>query len=287
MVFKRIKQKLIRILFYEQWSLLVCNLEGTIIKPIVPPKNYIWADPFPIEYNNKTYIFVEQQIGSNNGTLGFIELYPDLTYSSFVQILEKDYHLSFPNVFTVIENDQTIWYMIPETHENKTIDLYKATNFPYAWNYEKTLMKNIEAVDSTVFYYDSYWWLFTSIGIKSYLRNKNLSLFYSDTFPSDNWIPHPQNPICSNLSNSRLAGAICLNKNTGKLNRSAQNCVKNYGTEVNINEILQLDTFSYKEKKINTILPERSSHAVCTHTVNYSKHFILRDIKTRILCPFN
>jgi hypothetical protein len=196
-------------------------------------------------------------------------------------ILEKKYHLSFPNIFSLEENNQKKWYMIPETHENKTIDLYRAVNFPLEWEYEMTLMKDVVAVDSTVFYYASKWWLFTSLETEPNSINKNLSAFYSDAFPSVDWNPHPLNPLCSDSANSRMAGAVFLNSETGLLNRPAQNCRKDYGKETNINEIIELNTSSYKEKTIKTFIPERNLHAVCTHTFNYSTSYLLRDIKTR------
>jgi hypothetical protein len=277
----RVKQKLIRTFFREQWSLLVCDIQGVILTAIVPPQNSQWADPFPVEHDGRTYIFVEQQIGHDNGTLGVIELYSDLSYSVFTSILEKPYHLSFPNVFCVEQGGKSIWYMIPETHENRTIDLYRAVEFPYLWEYDTTLMDNVMAVDTVIFRHDSHWWLFTSIGTESISVNQNLSAFYSDSFPSNQWIAHSQNPLYTGLNNSRMAGAIVRNKHTGILSRPAQNCLKNYGEETNINEILELSPQSYKEKIIKTIMPEKALCAVCTHTINYSNAYMLRDIKTR------
>jgi hypothetical protein len=277
----RVKRKLIRTFFYEQWCLLVCDLNGAILTVITPEHGVQWADPFPVEHNGKTYIFLEQQIGSENGTLGFIELYHDLTCSTFTPILEKKYHLSFPNIFSLEENNHKIWYMIPETHENRTIDLYRAVDFPLKWNYDFTLMKDIVAVDSTVFQYASKWWLFTSLEKKPASMNRNLSAFFSDSFPSADWKPHPLNPLCSDISNSRMAGAVFFNEKTGLLNRPAQNCRKDYGRETNINEIVELNTSSYNEKISRTIFPEKNLHAVCTHTYNYSDNYMLRDIKTR------
>jgi hypothetical protein len=282
----RIKRKLVRIFFLEQWSILICGLDELVLKLIWPPENHQWADPFPVEYNDKTYIFIEQQIGHENGTLGYIELYPDLTYSDFIPILEKNYHLSFPNVFCLEQNNQTTWYMIPETHENNTIDLYKAIDFPDKWVYEMTLIQDVKAVDSTVFFYNSKWWLLTSVENQSTPVNANLSLFYSDTFPSDSWTPHPQNPLHASLKNARMAGAVFFNKNNGRLTRPAQNCLKDYGKETNINEIDTLDINTYQEHIVKTIIPERHLNAVCTHTFNYSEHYLLRDIKTRRLRLF-
>ncbi|GHV69799.1 hypothetical protein AGMMS49928_13920 [Spirochaetia bacterium] len=277
----RLKRKIIRTLFCEQWSILVCDLAGNILKHITPPSDRFWADPFPVEYEGKTYIFLEQQIGSGNGTLGYIELYPDLSHSAFVPILEKDYHLSFPCIFYIEQDGQKTWYMIPESHENKTIDLYRAIDFPREWQFELTLMSNINANDSVVFYHDAKWWLFTSVGKESNSVNKNLSVFYSYTFPSAEWISHPQNPICSDLGNSRMAGSFFINSKTGFFNRPSQNCIRDYGKETNINEIIELTDQSYRERKVKTILPEKDLFAICTHTINHSENYILRDIKTR------
>jgi hypothetical protein len=285
--FLRIKRKLIRTLFYEQWSLLVCDLNGSVLTAIAPERGVQWADPFPVEHNGRTYIFVEQQIGAKNGTLGVIELFPDLTCSAFIPVLERKYHLSFPNIFSLEKNKQKVWYMIPETHENLTIDLYRAEDFPKKWVFEMTLMHNVKAVDSVVFYHNDYWWLFTSIGNGTDAPNKNFSIFYADAFPVDAWKPHPQNPLCTSFTNSRMAGAVFLDKESGLPCRPAQDCQKDYGQKTNINEIAELNPFSYKERIIKTILPEKSLDAVCTHTINFSEHYMLRDIKTRRLKLFS
>jgi len=275
----RIKRKLITMFFHEQWSLLVCNHDGNILTQIIPPKDRFWADPFPVEYNEKTYIFVEEQIGHGNGTLGIIELYDDLSHSDFIPILEKPYHLSFPNVFSITIEDRLVWFMIPETHENKTIELYRAANFPYNWEFETTLMRDVIAADSTVVYQNEKWWLFTSMEMEATPANANLSVFYSTVFPTDKWTAHPRNPVVSTPENSRMAGKIFVND--GILYRPAQNCLKDYGKKININKILALTPVDYKEEMTKTIFPERKFHAVCTHTLNYSEHYMLRDIKTR------
>jgi hypothetical protein len=283
----RIKRKLIRTFFREQWSLLLCDPDGRIRAAIVPPKDYQWADPFIVEHGGKAYIFIEQQIKSENGTLGVIELYPDLTYSAFTPILEKNYHLSFPNVFAIEKNGRKTWYMIPETHQNKTIDLYTAVDFPHKWEYTMTLMDNISAVDTTVFCCNQKWWLWTSIDRGNAPMNGDLSLFYADFFPTAAWTAHPQNPMHGDLRNSRMAGAIICGGHLGdmqeKLFRPAQDCLKDYGKNTNINEIVTLTPDSYKERLIKTIAPERALYAVCTHTINYSEHYMVRDIKTRRL----
>jgi hypothetical protein len=246
----------------------------------------MWADPFPVEHGGKTYIFVEQQIGHDNGTLGYIELYPDLSYAEFIPVLEKPYHLSFPNIFYVKESSGGNWYMIPESHENKTIDLYQAIEFPAKWEYVSTLKSGIKAVDSVVFFHDTKWWLFTSLETELGINN-SLYSFYTDNFMASNWMPHPQNPVVKGLENSRMAGTIFIDKTTGSLIRPAQNCKKDYGKEINLNEILEFTTTKYRERIMKTIKSEKKIFAVCTHTINFSENYMLRDIKTRKLRIIN
>ena len=277
--FNRIKNKLISIFFDEQWSILVCDKNKNILKHIVPPKDRIWADPFPVEYNEKLFIFVEQQIRHENGTLGFIELFDDYSYSDFIPILQRPYHLSFPNIFNVFVNEKLQWYMIPETNENKNIELYRSIDFPYKWKFEMELLSNITAVDSTLFYHANKWWLFTSTVTSALSVNENLHIFYSDTFPSGHWLPHPMNPVVVSPTNSRMAGKIFYDD--GSYYRPAQNCFRNYGSEININRIHILNENFYKEEIFSKIVPDKEYRAVCTHTINFTENYILRDIKTR------
>jgi hypothetical protein len=207
-----------------------------------------------------------------------------MEHSPFTPILKKDYHLSYPHVFPVKKNDTIIWYLVPESHENNTIDVYRAEQFPHKWTFETTLMNNINASDSTIFFYENIWWLFTSIGTTLADKNSNLSLFYSENFPSNSWKAHPLNPISNDSSNSRMAGSIILEN--GKLYRPAQNCKHNYGEKIIINSVNSFDTLSYTESPVKTLNPEKNLKAVCTHTINYSSSFIVRDIKTRHLRSF-
>ena len=47
MTIKKIRRKLQKLLFREQWSLLVSDHDGKLLKHIEPPSDRIWADPFP------------------------------------------------------------------------------------------------------------------------------------------------------------------------------------------------------------------------------------------------
>lgn len=283
---KKLFRKIQKILFREQWSLLVCDHSGNILRHIKPANDRMWADPFPVEYNGITYIFVEQQITGENGTLGYITLADDLSYSEFHPILSKDYHLSYPNIFRTTENGNDVWWMVPESNESNRISLYRAIRFPDSWELERDLMSNICAVDTTLFNQEGKWWLFTSCLTESTALDASLFIYHSDSLSSGEWIPHHRNPVVVNRDNARMAGRVFKGKD-GSLIRPAQSCLREYGQKIMINQIETLTEDEYREKTVSSILPERNYHAVCTHTYNFCDKYLLRDIKTRVFSPLH
>lgn len=264
-------------LFVEQWSILILDENGSVLRHIEPPADRIWADPFPAESDGRTYIFLEQQYRGKNGTLGFIELNDDLSWTTFTQILETDYHLSYPNVFKIGSD----WYMIPETHEHATIDLYRAERFPDKWAYDRTLIDGVRAVDTTLLCRDSTWWLFTTECEAGHGYNGSLSLYHADGFPSCDWKPHPGNPVVVDARGSRMAGNIFASASGESMIRPAQDCEKEYGRSISLRRIDELSESTYRETPIETVDPEKKLRAVCTHTINRTSKYIVRDIKTR------
>ena len=278
----RFARKIQKLLFREQWSLLICDDTGKILRRLAPPLDRMWADPFVVRHDGKTYVFIEQQLTGKNGTLGFLELQEDLSPSDFKEILAADSHLSFPNVFPVHTGDKTVWYMIPESNERGSIDLYRATSFPDRWVFDSTLISGVNAVDSAVFFHNDIWYLFTSIEADGHGFNNALSVFHSDTFPSSNWKRHPLNPVCTGSGNSRMAGALYRDPMTGFIIRPAQSCTREYGEYTVLNRVTELSPETYREERVSEIRPEGELHAVCTHTFNRCGSLIVRDIKTRI-----
>lgn len=181
-------------------------------------------------------------------------------------VLDRPYHLSYPFVFEY----QDEYYMIPESSANRTIELYKSKSFPYKWEFEINLMEGVNAVDATVFYHNSKWWMFTNIveneGASSW---DELFLFSSDTLNNNKWQPHPQNPVVSDCKSSRPAGKIfCEN---GAIYRPSQNCSVRYGYGFNICEITSLDEISYSEVLVSSVKPNWDNKIVGTHTFNRTK----------------
>jgi len=242
--------------YLDGWFLLVSadtpdSMSFDKYKKIIPPKDRFWADPHVIQKNGKTYVFVEElPYVTQKGHLSVIEVDPQGNCSEPVRILEKEYHLSYPSVF---EWEDKI-YMIPESADNHSIDLYECVEFPARWEFRMTLMKDVKAVDTTVVYANGKWWLFTAMAEnESAFPEVELFLFYADSLFSGEWKAHPKNPIVSDLSNARPAGRIFARG--GKLFRPSQNCSKAYGYGFNLNEILALSETEYEEKTVVSIVP--------------------------------
>jgi len=274
-------QKRVRPLFYfDQWLLLYKFNPNSLLsfslqsfKKIIPPKDRFWADPFVIYHNNSYYIFIEEFIyKQNKGYISYFTINEKGTVSTPKKIIEKPYHLSYPFVFSY--NNE--YYMIPETADNQTIELYINTDFPEKWKLHCILMEDIFAVDSTLLYNDGIWWLFTNI--REHIGASEcdeLFLFYSSNLFGGYWKSHPQNPIVSDVKSSRPAGKIF--SYNGNLYRPSQNCSKMYGYGMQINHIIQLTKTEYKEECIDKIEPLWEKKIIATHTLNCADNLTIID----------
>lgn len=265
---------------YDQWILLYKISKKAEVSTafyqfnrIIPPKDRIWADPFIVYRNNKYYIFIEELLYSTNkGHIAVIEMDEMGNYEKPFPVLEKDYHLSYPNIF---ELEGTL-YMIPETKENKTIELYRCVNFPDNWKFESNLMENISAVDTTIYFKDRFYWMFTNIrrneGASSH---DELFLYYSEDLFSGNWKYHPKNPIISDVRKARPAGKIF--EHEGTIYRPSQDCSRHYGYGLNLNKIEILNSEDYKEVLVDKALPDWDADLKGIHTFNNERNLTFSD----------
>jgi hypothetical protein len=104
-------------------------------------------------------------------------LHQDGTVGVSTPVLTRPYHLSYPFVFRWRDD----WYMVPETLENRTVDLYRSTRFPYDWTHAGTLLEDVAAVDATLIERDGRWWLFTTIAPFGGSENDELHIYLADT----------------------------------------------------------------------------------------------------------
>jgi hypothetical protein len=270
-----------RILYANQWFLLfslnkdVPDNFGEFNK-IMPSKDLFWADPHVVQMNGKYYIFIEEFVQARNkGHISVIELDEQGNWKAPVKVLERNYHLSYPFIFTW--NDK--FYMVPESRGNRTIDLYECSDFPYQWNFKCCLMKNVSTVDTTLIRYSNKWWLFTGMAEnEAAAPNVELFLFYKDDLFEGEWTAHPHNPIISDVKCARPAGGLFVRD--GKLFRPSQNGSKGYGYGIDLNEIEVLSESEYRERRIFSIKPDWDKKIVATHTLANCGNLMVIDTMT-------
>jgi hypothetical protein len=263
-----IAARIIHKLFFLHQYYLLYDLGGAApqdfarFQELVPSKDRFWADPLVVCRDGRCFLFIEEYFyRRGRGRLAVMELDSQGVWSQPVSILEKPYHLSYPFVFEC----EGVTYLVPESAENQTIDLYECVDFPTQWRHKKTLMEGVLAVDSTLLRWQERWWLFTGIAQeKKALPFVELHLFYTDDLLCGEWRPHPMNPVIPQVACARPAGRLFIRD--GKLIRPAQNCTKMYGYGIDFYEITVLTKTEYAETKMASIQPGWEPKVLATHT---------------------
>jgi hypothetical protein len=226
------------------------------------PRGHYYADPFLIASGGTTWAFFEDFLyAESRGVISCAEVLSDGRLGPARRCLERDYHFSYPMVF---QHDGEV-FMIPESALNGTVELYRATAFPYEWKLEKVL-RRLEAVDTTVWYENGRSWFFAAI-VEPAGHCVTLLLFHAASLTGE-WVYHPANPIFNDVRTARGAGAIF--SVDGRRFRPSQNCAPMYGHSFTLNEILTLTPEEYRERPVLTVEPSWSKGLIGTHTYSQS-----------------
>lgn len=217
-------------------------LGGTTWQVLPDPGTHFYADPFPIAYQGRTFVFVEDlDHRTNKGVISVIPFGDDGPSGPARVVLEEPWHLSYPFVFE--RGDGEIW-MIPESSTNRTVTLYRADRFPDRWVKEADLLTSIEASDATLVDHDGKLWMFASVRDGAGSWSDRLSIFHAPALHGP-WQPHPGNPLVIDQRCARPAGAFV--RRDGRLFRPVQDCSGGYGTGIGLAEVTRLDTEGYEQ----------------------------------------
>jgi len=204
------------------------------------------ADPFLFEKDEELYLFYEKQSGFNHGQILMIKTADLVSWTEPVVVLKEPFHLSFPFVF----EEQGKIYMIPESQEDLSIRLYEANNDLTSFTYIRTLLKqeirmgaDTNCVDNYIYKKDGIFYLFTSFRDNWTI---NQELFYSNNLLNGEFIRHKCSPICISNEYGRNGGSL-LNY-YGHILRVSQDCANDYGSDIDLHEIIAIDKNRYEEK---------------------------------------
>lgn len=238
-----------------QWFLLIgmqpqSRLQApdpTRLAPIFPPSDRFWADPFVWRHEGRFYVFFEEYPwATQRGRISVIELGPDLQPSGDpLVVIDEPRHLSYP---FLLDYEDAL-YLIPESARSHRIDLYRCERFPDRWRRVHSLMKGVDAADSTLFAHEGRWWLFCAMRTQRTRINESLFAFWSNSPLSTHWEAHPRNPLVKDFARARPGGRV-LRDADGRLIRPGQDAVPRYGAGLGGYEIELLTPDQYRERRI-------------------------------------
>lgn len=108
-------------------------------------ENYWYADPILVAHGGKEYLLMESfDMRIQLGSIACSVFQEDGKLSEPRIIIQEEYHMSFPMVFAW--NDGL--YMIPETCENRSLNLYRCEGDIYQWKLVKSFPVEEALVDT-------------------------------------------------------------------------------------------------------------------------------------------
>jgi hypothetical protein len=243
------------------------------------PPNHFLADPFVVSFENENYCFVEDyDYSESRACIAAYKLYEK--YAERIgEVIVEPFHLSYPYIFEY----ESKYYMCPESAENKDIRLYECESFPRSWKLKKIVMSNVSAADTMIFEKDGTWWLFTNIDPTSLEDHcSELFIYYADNPLTDEWTPHPKNPIFVNSMKARNGGILFDGDQIYRV--SQQQGYDRYGKAASINKIMRLSKTDYVEETLFKIEPGFNK-ALGTHHMHSNGKVTVFDYVERVKLP--
>ncbi len=244
---------------------------------IEAPQGHCWADPFGFEDEHRLWVFFENySYEKKRAGIACAEVSEHGEAGPAIACLEHSkYHYSYPHLLR--EGPEI--FMIPESFDSGSVDLYRCKGFPNEWVHEKRLLEG-KFVDTTVWKHNGLWWLATT-SAAPVPGAGSLLLFYSDSLKGK-WEFHPENPISTDIRMNRGAGHVF--RSGQSLIRPSQSGAPLYGYSITFNEITDLSTQHYSERAVKTVTPEHwkklGKTLVGVHTYNRAGGFEFIDGQT-------
>ncbi|MBU1011133.1 MAG: hypothetical protein KKD74_13440 [Bacteroidetes bacterium] len=291
MGFRRVFFHLNDLFRHEDWNIGVIfhSREAVIDNPDESTQCIKWlrksshssylADPFIYKDERQNLLFFEHyDYRKGKGEIQVAD--ENIGFEHYRPSLETKAHLSFPYLIPF----EGQLYCIPESFESDNISLYRYDPVTYTLHFECILLQHVRAVDPVLFQHDGRWWLmFTTKDLPSV----NLYAMYAERLTGP-FFAHNNNPIKSDIRSARPAGQLFYHH--GKLIRPAQDCAKDYGVAVVLNEIQALDPDRFVETNFQRITPiQKSKYNKGLHTFNGNEDYTVIDGKRFVfsLAGFN
>lgn len=247
--------------FTSAGSIFNTRLENTTM--LKPSRNEFWADPFLFKHKDIDYLFYENyEYDKRKGIISCGILEND-RITDIKNILTCNYHLSYPFIF---ENNEGI-FMIPESNQNKRLEIYKSRDFPDKWELYSTGFENEYVTDPTFFTDpEKNLWLFLNKSILPVTdNNSELYIYKIESLKLDKIIPHKKNPVIIDCRIGRNGGSIFMDGESIIRPSQYNNFYGSYGYGLNLSIIRKLTLDDYEEELITTIRPDFRKGLIGVH----------------------
>lgn len=217
------------------------DLSGSAWNVLADPGNHFYADPVPVKWQGRTFVFFEDlDHRTNKGIISAIEFDGKGPIGKVLPVLEEPWHLSYP---FLIEDNGELW-MIPESTAQRDVPLYKCIRFPDKWERHSTLLSGLELADVTITRHNGLHYMFGAWRDGTGGYSDTLAIYHADRLLGP-WRPHAANPILMDRATTRPAGNfVTVN---GKLWRPVQDCSHGYGAALGLAEVLELSPTTYRQ----------------------------------------
>jgi hypothetical protein len=241
---------------------------------LVNPVGHFLADPFVVTREGRTCVFAEDFVfGTGKGHITVFELM-DGTARESGTALKEDFHLSFPFLF---EYEDAL-FMCPESREAGEIRIYECTEFPLKWRLRTVAMRNVVAADTMIFPKNGLWWMLTNISqTEPHDCSSELYLFWSTNPLSEDWQPHPRNPVVNDPLSARNGGLLIDEREVVRVAQSPR--IGSYGASARLFRITRLTPEEYAEEPVSNITPDFASGIHGSHHFHSNGRYSVWDSK--------
>jgi hypothetical protein len=277
-IFTHIINKLFPLKRLNCWALSFGKgnfLESTLFRTntVSMPKKVFWADPFLYKHDNELYVFFENySYKTKKGKISVGKVTEDRRGGFSVidvrDILDFDYHLSYPQI---VEEDGSL-FLIPETYQNKRLEVYRCVQFPDKWELYSTAFEGEEVVDTTYFHDENGdTWLLLN---KGWTHEAELHIYKIDSLKFENIVAHRNNPVLIDCRKARNGGAIF--KYEHEYYRPSQiNTHGVYGKGLHISKIKKLTLEEFEDEPVIAVEPNFIKGLIGMHHLHQIEgHFV-------------
>ena len=238
------------------------DLSGPTWNVLGDPGNRFYADPFPVKWQGRTFVFFEDlDHRTGKGIISAIEFDGSGPIGTVMPVLEEPWHLSYP---FLIEDNGELW-MIPESTAHRDVPIYKCIRFPDKWERHSTLLSGLELADVTITQHNGLHYMFGAWRDGTGGYSDTLAIYYAGQLLGP-WQPHTANPILMDRATTRPAGNfVTVN---GRLWRPVQDCTNGYGAALGLAEVLELSPTTYKQAVRHLLKPGPLWTGRKLHTLN-------------------